>query len=216
MMKLYIYEHCPFCVKARSIFGLKNVPVGLEVLLNNDEATPIRMVGQKMVPILQMEDGSYMPESMDIVHYIDHQYGRPRLTGPLNPAMTQWLAVNHVSAYPLVLPRNGNAPFAEFATPAARAYFARKKQAANGSFEDLLSHSADFISQVNQQLRELEPLIQQTDACNGELSDDDIHLFARLRSLTLVADLEWPGRVADYRDNLAQQTQVNLLTSVAQ
>lgn len=22
-MKLYIYEHCPFCVRARMIFGLK-------------------------------------------------------------------------------------------------------------------------------------------------------------------------------------------------
>ncbi|POU69340.1 glutaredoxin, partial [Pantoea sp. PSNIH4] len=26
-MKLYIYDHCPFCVKARMIFGLKNLPV---------------------------------------------------------------------------------------------------------------------------------------------------------------------------------------------
>ncbi|MDU1427151.1 MAG: glutaredoxin, partial [Klebsiella michiganensis] len=26
-MKLYIYDHCPFCLKARMIFGLKNIPV---------------------------------------------------------------------------------------------------------------------------------------------------------------------------------------------
>ncbi|MEA9392564.1 glutaredoxin 2 [Acerihabitans sp. TG2] len=215
-MKLYIYEHCPFCVKARSIFGLKNVPVGLEVLLNNNEATPISMVGQKMVPILQMEDGSYMPESMDIVHYIDQQYGRPLLTGTHNPAIAEWLAMNHVSAYPLVLPRNANAPFEEFATPAARAYFSIKKQTVNGSFEQHLAHSPTLINQVNQQFRELEPLIEQTHACNGELSDDDIHLFSRLRTLTLVAGLDWPTRVADYRDNLAQLTQVNLLTRMAQ
>ena len=37
-MKLYIYDHCPFCLKARMIFGLKNLPVELVTLLNDDEA----------------------------------------------------------------------------------------------------------------------------------------------------------------------------------
>ena len=26
-MKLFIYDHCPFCVKARMIFGLKRQPI---------------------------------------------------------------------------------------------------------------------------------------------------------------------------------------------
>ncbi|STF72102.1 glutaredoxin [Escherichia coli] len=51
-MKLYIYDHCPYCLKARMIFGLKNIPVELHVLLNDDAETPTRMVGQKQVPIL--------------------------------------------------------------------------------------------------------------------------------------------------------------------
>ncbi|WP_413722630.1 glutaredoxin 2 [Sodalis sp. RH24] len=215
-MKLYIYEHCPFCVKARMIFGLKNIPISLQVLMNDDEATPIGMVGKKVAPILQKEDGGYMPESMDIVHYIDTHYGSPLVTGPVNPAIGKWLEANHPAAYPLVLPRNVNGKFAEFATPEARQYFIRKKEAASGSFEELLAHTPGLVKKVSQQLRELEPLIQQSNACNGELSDDDFHLFARLRSLTIVAGLEWPTRVAEYRDNMAKQTQVNLLTSVAQ
>ena len=52
-MKLYIYDHCPYCLKARMIFGLNNIPVELHVLLNDDAETPTRMVGQKQVPILQ-------------------------------------------------------------------------------------------------------------------------------------------------------------------
>ena len=28
-MNLYVYDHCPFCVRARMIFGLKNLPVEL-------------------------------------------------------------------------------------------------------------------------------------------------------------------------------------------
>lgn len=31
-MKLYVYDHCPFCVRACMIFGLKNLPVELVVL----------------------------------------------------------------------------------------------------------------------------------------------------------------------------------------
>ena len=50
---------------------------------------------------------------------------------------------------------------------------------------------------------------------NGELSDDDFDLFPLLRNLTLVQGITWPTRVADYRDNMAKQTQVNLLTSMA-
>ena len=70
-MKLYIYDHCPFCVRARMIFGLRDVAVEEVVLANDDEATPIGMIGSKQVPILQKEDGSFMGESLDIVRYID-------------------------------------------------------------------------------------------------------------------------------------------------
>nr|WP_303803540.1 glutathione S-transferase N-terminal domain-containing protein [Snodgrassella alvi] len=44
------------------------------------------MIGEKMVPILQKEDGSYMPESLDIVAYVDSNYGKsPVLIGAKNP-----------------------------------------------------------------------------------------------------------------------------------
>ena len=46
-MKLYIYDHCPFCVRARMIFGLRGLPVEEAVLLNDDEAAPIAMIGAK-------------------------------------------------------------------------------------------------------------------------------------------------------------------------
>ena len=52
-MKLYIYDHCPFCVRARMIFGLRQIPVELIHLANDDEATPIGLIGAKQVPILQ-------------------------------------------------------------------------------------------------------------------------------------------------------------------
>ena len=214
-MKLYIYDHCPFCVKARMIFGLKNLPVELIVMLNDDEATPKKLVGQKVAPILQKDDGSAMPESMDIVRFIDKSDREPLLNGKMNPAISDWL--RHVNGYinKLLLPRIAEAAFAEFATPEARSYFRNKKEAAMGDFAELKSHATGLIKKISDDLRQLDKLIVKPNAVNGELSEDDIHLFPLLRSLTLVAGIDWPSRVADYRDNMAKQTQVNLLSSIA-
>lgn len=214
-MKLYIYDHCPFCVKARMIFGLKNIPVELNVLLNDDEETPTRMIGQKMAPILQKDDSRYLPESLDIVYYVDKLDGKPLLTGTRNPAVETWLRKVNGYVNRLLLPRIAKAPFDEFATPQARAYFVKKKEAAIGAFDEHLAHSAGLIKNINDDLRDLDKLIKQPNAVNGELSEDDIHLFPLLRNLTLVAGVEYPTRVADYRDNMAKQTQVNLLSSIS-
>ncbi|MGK7285744.1 glutaredoxin 2 [Buttiauxella agrestis] len=214
-MKLYIYNHCPFCLKARMIFGLKNIPIELKVLLNDDEATPTKMIGKKMAPILQKDDSRYLPESMDIVHYVDKLDGEPLITGSTNAAISEWL--RHVQSYvqQLTIPRIAKAPFDEFATPEARAYFTKKKEAMIGSFANLLTHSPGLIKKISDDLRKLDKLIVQPNAVNGELSEDDIHLFPLLRNLTLVAGIEWPSRVAAYRDNMAKQTQINLLSSHA-
>ncbi|MCE0488510.1 glutaredoxin 2 [Pantoea sp. Mb-10] len=214
-MKLYIYEHCPFCVKARMIFGLKNLPVELIVMQNDDEQLPNKLVGQKMAPILQKEDGSAMPESMDIVHYIDNLDRQPLLQGSTNPAIQDWL--RRVNGYinKLLIPRIAEAGFAEFATPEARRYFREKKQASLGDFAELRKHAPGLIKNISDDLRQLDKLIVKPNAVNGELSEDDLHLFPLLRSLTLVAGIEWPSRVADYRDNMAKQTQINLLSSLA-
>ena len=206
-MKLYIYDHCPYCLKARMIFGLKNIPVELHVLLNDDAETPTRMVGQKQVPILQKDDSRYMPESMDIVHYVDKLDGKPLLTGKRSPAIGY--------ANKLLLPRFAKSAFDEFSTPAARKYFVDKKEASAGNFADLLAHSDGLIKNISDDLRALDKLIVKPNAVNGELSEDDIQLFPLLRNLTLVAGINWPSRVADYRDNMAKQTQINLLSSMA-
>jgi len=197
------------------IFGLKNIPVELNVLLNDDEATPTRMIGKKMAPILQKDDSRYLPESMDIVHYVDKLDGKPLLTGKQNPALDAWLRKVNSYVNRLLIPRFAKSAFDEFATPEARAYFVAKKEAAIGDFAEHMSHSSGLIKNISDDLRALDKLIVQPNAVNGELSDDDIHLFPLLRNLTIVAGINWPTRVADYRDNMAKQTQINVLSSMA-
>ena len=98
------------------------------VLANDDEETPIKMIGKKMLPILEKDDGSFLPESLDIVAYLD-QLNTPILgkDNTLKPEMQTIVDKMHDTYYKLVLPRMPNPVFKEFQTESARAYFTKKK-----------------------------------------------------------------------------------------
>lgn len=119
-MKLFIYQHCPFCVRAQMIVGLKNMPVETAVIMEGDAETPTRMVGRKVVPILQKDDGSYMPESLDIVHYIDALKAPQVASGTVDPTIEAWCKGISGSIFELAVPRFTKADFAELATTEAR------------------------------------------------------------------------------------------------
>lgn len=213
-MKLYVYDHCPFCVKARAIFGLKNILFDLIIMLNDDEATPMRMIGKKMAPILEHE-GRFIPESMDIVAYIDQMSENRVLAGPRSPKVAEWIKGVVDVLYPLAHPRWAASPLLEFFTPQARAYFKRNKEAMIGSFADRLAESDGYIAKMNRHLLELEELIQSPEGVNGALSEDDIHLFATLRALSIVRGVSYPPLVEAYRSNMAERTGVALHDSIA-
>jgi glutaredoxin 2 len=210
-MKLYIYDHCPYCVKARMIFGIKNIPFELVTLLNDDDKTPISMIGQKLVPILEKSDGSYMGESMDIIKYIDNSDGVPALNYDMhNEKISHWLEEASRFTYQLCMPRWVQAPLAEFATESARNYFIKKKEAYIGDFAEHLANSDDLKAQANGSLQKLEPLLTHKYAADNNLSELDIHLFANLRSLSIVTDLNYPAKVEAYRQNMAKLTNISL------
>lgn len=214
-MKLYVYDHCPYCVKARMIFGFKDLPFEMVMVPNDDVETPTRLIGQKMVPILVKEDGTAMPESMDIVRYIDGAFGKPVLVGATNPAVAQWIAESKAYMNRLCYPRWVAAPLGEFATLGAREYFTRKKEASIGAFAESLARSGELMAQAEAHLAQLEPLITTPEAVHGALSEDDIHLFAALRSLSIVRGIAYPPRVAAYRTAMAMRSAVPLHDEIA-
>lgn len=213
-MKLFVYDHCPFCVKARAIFGLKGIAFDLVILLNDDVATPTRMIGKKMAPILE-QDGQFIAESMDICARIDGMTGTSILSGPRNPAIAQWIDDISDTLFKLALPRWAAADLEEFSTPEARAFFVRNKEAAIGAFADHMAASPTYISNINDCLPALDTLILSPDAVNGELSEDDIHLFATLRSLSIVRGIVYPPAVDAYRKRMADRTGVDLHDPIA-
>ena len=215
-MHLYVYDHCPFCVKARMIFGLDQQPVEVSFLLNDDEETPNKLIGKKMLPILVKDDNSAMGESLDIVNYIESLSSTPRLSSATSEKLAQWLTEVGTYINKLLLPIMPTTDFAEFTTSSARDYYSAKKQAYIGDFGPLREQRADFVAKINHDLTRLVEIIQSPHAVNGTLSYDDIHLFPLLRNLTLVKEIDWPAPVAALRDSLSAQSGVPLLSDLAQ
>tara|TARA_R110001632_G_scaffold82802_3_gene183620 strand:- start:2447 stop:2749 length:303 start_codon:yes stop_codon:yes gene_type:complete len=68
-MKMYIYEHCPFCARVRYVARMLDIQLE-EIIVNySDNTTIYRLIGKKVVPTLIKEDGTPMTESGDIIHY---------------------------------------------------------------------------------------------------------------------------------------------------
>ncbi|MGF6148775.1 Glutaredoxin-2 [Kingella potus] len=213
-MKLYIYDHCPFCVRARMIFGLRGVAAEQIVLPNDDEDTPIRMIGAKQLPILEKDDGTFMGESLDIVRHIDETAGKGRLKEDVRPEIQAWL--DRVGAYAnkLVQPRDVLAGFAEFATASAAAYFTERKEKLIGSFADNLAESSRYLAQLDADLAELENLIALPESADAA-GMEDILLFPVLRNLTIVRGLKLPPKTAAYVSAVSAMCGVPLLADKA-
>ncbi|MDK4537350.1 glutaredoxin 2, partial [Kingella kingae] len=114
-MKLYVYDHCPYSVRARMAVGLHRLPVEMVYLLNDDEATPISLIGAKQVPILQKDDGSHMGESLDIVHYLQQYAGKAPLNVTIRPEMQAWFDRFGEYGNRLIMPRDVQLNLPEFA-----------------------------------------------------------------------------------------------------
>lgn len=207
-MKLYYYDHCPYCVRARMAAGLLGADVEEVVLANDDEATPIGMIGAKQVPILQKEDGSFMGESLDVVRYLDRE---GRLKDKTRPEIQAWF--DKVGGYntKLVHPRVVKIGLPEFETPEAVKYFTDKKEKNIGSFATNLEKTGQYVQRLHEDLAELETLMTEGGTgLSGEAGMEDILVFPILRNLTVIRGVEWPQKVMDYLLRMSEASGVPL------
>ncbi|GBQ82949.1 glutaredoxin 2 [Acetobacter malorum DSM 14337] len=211
-MKLYIYEHCPFCSRARMMAGLKNIPVELCVVMEGDSETPLRLTGKKGLPILQKDDGTCMPESLDIVHYLDDTYPPRLLTSPANEALMVWSKQTWSLGLKLIVPRFTRGKFAEVATDAARQAFIAREEQHFGNLDALMAQTETLLPPVQAQLDKLEPLL----ASPPVLTEADFHLYPVLRSLSIVKGLNFGPNTLRYMQDMAQKSRVPLLADQAQ
>ncbi|SMF18437.1 MULTISPECIES: glutaredoxin 2 [unclassified Pseudomonas] len=210
MMKLYIYEHCPFCTRARMIVGLKSLPVMLQVIMESDAETPLRLIGKKAVPILQKEDGSHIGESLDIVRYLDG-IGPTVLVAPQDPTLDAWVKEAWPTALKLFIPRFVQADFAEINTPMAREAYRLREEQAFGDLEALRGATSKLVAELQPLINDLVPLVKD----RTTIGINDVTLWPVLRSLSIVRTVEFPDQVRDYMHRLSEACGVPLLFNQA-
>lgn len=235
---LYVYDHCPFCVRVRLGLGLKNIKYDLRFMANDDVTTPTSKVGKKIAPIYEEEGQAPFAESLDILFYVDThpKFGVTKLFAPLSDRtdLKSWMKSVQTPLRKLQRPRYVKTVLPEFAFESARDTFVKNHQLPPYEKKDwkddaqftmdtrwnmynaVLSESPALIAEVNQKLVELEPLIYSPEYCTeGGLSMDDIDLWARLRSITLIKGIIYPPKVRAYLDYFADNGDVPLYDSIA-
>jgi len=199
------------------IFGLKNQSVKNIDLLNDDEQTPISMIGQNMLPILETPEGIFMPESLDIIQYIDAKYPPLAVTMAEDSFLTNTLSTLRLNYYSLTMPRWPKSGMEEFKTLSAQQYFQAKKEKIIGPFSVALEKTEKFKKETYQLLETIANKISAPDRwyLNNRLSLNDFHLFSVLRALTIVKDMPFPGPLKQYMEACSQKTNVSLNTDIA-
>ena len=82
--------------------------------------------------------------------------------------------------------------------------------------EAMAMDPADLLEDLNAKLVELNDIIYSEYYCSeGGLSMDDIDLWARLRSITIVRGVIWPEKLRKYMDNLSSLGDVPLYDQMA-
>lgn len=239
---VHVYDHCPFCVRVRFALGVKNVKHTINFLANDDIKTPTKLIGKKIAPIFEIpEDNLIMGESLDIIAKVDSD-DRFGTTQTLKPAsdrtdLKTWQKSVQTLLRTLQRPRyvaTGLLP--EFQQIDGRHAFIKnhqlppyekkewKTEDSALSMEDKLKIYAEamasdpvpLLEDLNAKLVELDDKIFSEYYCTeGGLSMDDVDLWARLRSITIIKDVIWPSKLRAYMDNLSVLSDVPLYDAMA-
>jgi len=198
------------------IFGLKKTPFKLDFLMNDDVVTPTKMIGKKVLPIMEI-DGEAMGESLDIVAKVDALDDSPLLAKAAGREdIAKWLSDNKDLLRKITRPRDAMALYPEFSTKAARATWVKNHQLSGMTFEEALATSEPLMEEFNAKLPELSEMLHSSSSVNeGGYSYDDITLFPTLRRLTLVKGIKWPEKLRQYTENMAVACDVPLLDGMA-
>lgn len=82
--------------------------------------------------------------------------------------------------------------------------------------EAMAKDPASSVEELNAKLVELDDIVYSEHYCSeGGLSLDDIDLWARLRSITIIKGVVWPAKLRNYMDNLSALGDVPLYDAMA-
>lgn len=211
---LYYYEHCPYCVRILTLVGMAKISINRKILLNDDEETPIAMIGAKMLPILETAPEVFMGESLDIMAYLSQTYRFPlaHVEADITAVNTLLQAIG-LPLRSLTMPRWIKMPFEEFTTPSAISYFVSKKTQTIGDFDKALANTEAFSTQLGQSLNNASELFEQLDS--NPQSYAAIMLFSALYGLGCVQGLSLPSAAQTFMQTMSLQSGLVFPSNIA-
>ncbi|OIN83004.1 glutaredoxin 2 [Francisella sp. TX07-6608] len=213
-MKIYLYHHCPYCIKVRLVADLSNFDYQMIILANDDEKAHIDRIGSKQVPFLEKDNGTFIKESDEICKFIAKVQNFEIAESTIDDFVKGCIADLEPHYRRIIYPRIPHHPRNEcdFPTQSAKEYFINKKSQYIGDFDALLRNPPyDSIRAINQILAKIDPFIK-TPFINGEkFSWDDINIFPIFFILTMSKDLlEIPTNITNYIKNIEAKTNIEL------
>lgn len=202
---LYHYVHCPFCLRVRMTAGLLGISYESKVLPYDDEETPIKLIGKKMLPVMDI-DGKVMPESLDIMMELD-QENQLKINDFLKSAEYPFFdaLLKQLSGlvHPMAMPCWIYTP--EF-NDASRAYFQNKKESSKGPFKELVKHRHEYerslltlLSQIK-----LNPFYE-----SDHMTVKDILLASQIWGMYIVPEFQFSEKTHSYLQSVKELCNFN-------
>lgn len=201
-MKLYHYVHCPFCVRVRLALGFLQISFESIVVPYDDEETPVKLTGKKMLPIMAFDDGTIMNESLDIIKKLDQ-----------NNLLKNQLMDLYQEEFNALLDRIGK-PVHNLCMPYwiwtpefnqnSRNYFQKKKEVKRGPFAKLIHQKEEFIAELDLILAGLENDLKPFYK-NDEMTILDIALAAHLWGMYIFPEFQFSPKIHNYLQKVKRQ-----------
>lgn len=223
-MKLHVFDSCPFCVRVKTVIGLKNIdceisPIVLGQLPESLEGKLERLT----VPVLEQRqhDGEHtvMVESLDIIRHLDQQ-GDPMFTSyEVSNLLKNLLQRLYPISAQLLYPRMPHLNLPELSTPDALSIFVEsRKETLGQSIDQALERTKEYLPELKGLLEELDTLLDIDALVTGErkLNINDIAAFSELRNYTMVAELKMSERMMNFVSFIASCSGVSLYPPIGQ
>lgn len=205
MIKLYHYVHCPFCVRVRMALGHLKLSYKSIVLPYDDEETPLKLTGVKMLPILE-RDEIVMNESLDIIQFLDENnslqadlLNDPKTKEDVENLLTAIGSEVHSLAMPYWI-------YTKEFNDTSRVYFQSKKEKKRGPFAELMKRKAEFIENLNSILESLEGKIAPFYQGSQNLTILDIMIASHLWGMYVVPEFQFSPAMHEYLQRVAVET----------
>lgn len=205
--KLLHYIHCPFCVRVRLALGFLEVKYDSIPSPYNDEETPLKLMGVKMLPIMTFEDGTSSNESLDIIANFDVKDALQSslLGSEKDKGIEELLSKLGGPIHNLVMPYW---VWTKEFNDESREYFQKKKEAKRGPFNELVQKQNQFLTELYPILREAEEKISPY-WLGSELSIFDIMLASHLWGMYVYPEFQFSPKLHNYLQDIKKLCHFN-------